>query len=492
MIPSIAGLIVSASLALGGYFLGAPLIIGLFASMPFGSTAFATLTALGGSSPLIYTLFALGIIVAVALRRNVLREVGIVFTRFPVTWIVLFLTIYTIVSAMIFPRLFEGQTTAFIPIDGVPTELPLSPTSGNITQTAYFTLGALTFLAFSIILLREENLKLVRRGFFTFVAVNATLGILDLGAKLAGAGDLLLPIRTASYALLTEVEHAGFWRIAGGFAEASAFGGTSLMCLAFTYVYWRMGKSRVAFHLTIVLLALLLLSTSSTAYGGLAILSIAPLMSLTRSALQNRFTSDDLLLLGLGICALAIGVTVFLYDERLFDPVVNLVETTIFDKPLSASGIERAYWNEKSLQAFLDTNAVGIGMGSSRSSSWIISVLSQLGLIGALAMTSLVFVILRGMGGQKPTAATAEIFVFAAAVRAAIAAQLLAGSLAGSGADPGMLFFIALSVILACRRFAATGRAGSAYSEVNPRSDGGRSRRGAEPVSPLPLRPHRP
>jgi hypothetical protein len=77
-------------------------------------------------------------------------------------------------------------------------------------------------------------------------------------------------------------------------------------------------------------------------------------------------------------------------------------------------------------------------------------------------------------------------------VRAAIAAQLLAGSLAGSGADPGMLFFIALSVILACRRFAATGRAGSAYSEVNPRSDGGRSRRGAEPVSPLPLRPHRP
>jgi hypothetical protein len=189
---------------------------------------------------------------------------------------------------------------------------------------------------------------------------------------------------------------------------------------------------------------------------------------------------------------LAIGVTVFLYNERLFDPIVDLVETTILDKPLSESGIERAYWNERSLQAFLDTNAVGIGMGSSRSSSWIVSVLSQLGLVGALAMLSLVFVILRGMGRQRPTAETAEIFVFAAAVRAAIAAQLLAGSVAGSGADPGMLFFITLSVILACRRFAEGGRAGSAYSEAYPRSDGVRLRRGAAPVGHLPLRPHRP
>jgi hypothetical protein len=458
MIPSIEGLGVAALLLLIGYWLGAPLIIGLFASLPFGSTAFATLTALGGSSPLIYTLFSVGIIAAVALRKRVLRDLGIVFTRFPAAWIVLVLMIYVVVSAVMFPRLFEGRTTAFVPVEGVITELPLSATGGNITQTAYFILGCLTFFAFSILLLREENLKVVERGFFAFIIVNASLGVIDLLAKLGGAGDVLLPIRTASYALLTEVEQAGFWRIAGGFSEASGFGGTSLVCLAFSYAYWRATGARFAFALTIILLLLVLLSTSSTAYGGLAILCLAPLASITRSALRNRFTSDDLLIIALGTVALAATVTIFLLNERLFDPVIDLVQTTILDKPNSESGIERAYWNERSLQAFVDTSGLGIGMGSSRSSSWMISVLSQLGIVGTLAMLSLVLIILRSMSGLVPTAETAEIFAFASSVRAAIFANVVAGALAGSGADPGTMFFIALGIMLACRSFAGGNR----------------------------------
>lgn len=452
MIPSIEGLIVAASLLLVGYLLGAPLIIGLFASLPFGSTAFATLTALGGSSPLIYTLFAAGLICIVALRRNVLRELGVVLTQFPAAWVVLLLAGYAVVSALIFPRLFAGQTTAFVVVEGAPTELPLAPTSGNITQSAYFALGSITFFAFSILLLHQGYLRFVRRGFFVFVITNAALGSIDLAAKLAGAGDVLLPIRTASYSLLTAVEQAGFWRIAGGFSEASAFGGTTLTCLAFTYVYWRHAKSSIAFALTIVLLILLLLSTSSTAYAGLAILSLAPFTTLTRSALRNRFTSDDLLLIVLGVCAMIMIAGIFLYNERLFDPIVELVQTTILDKASSGSAQERNYWNIRSLQSFLDSSGLGIGMGSSRSSSWIISVLSQLGTIGTLAIIFLLLVVFRGMGRQRRSLETAEIFVFAAAVRAAVIAQLIGICIAGSGADPGILFFIGLSTMLACRR----------------------------------------
>lgn len=463
MLPSIEGLGVTAILLLMGYWLGAPLIIGLFASLAFGSTAFATLTALGGSSPLIYTLFSLGIITAVVLRKNVLRDLGTIFMRLPAAWIVLALTIYVIVSAVMFPRLFEGQTTAFVPVEGVITELPLSATGGNITQTAYFTLGSLIFFAFSILLLHEENLRFVKRGFFAFIIVNASLGVIDLLAKLAGAGDILLPIRTASYALLTEVEQAGFWRITGGFAEASGFGGTSLICLAFSYAYWKATGARFAFVLTIILLLLVLLSTSSTAYGGLAILCLAPLASITRSALQNRFTSDDLMIIALGIVALAVSATIFVLNERLFDPVLDLVQTTILDKPYSESGVERAYWNAKSLQAFVDTNGLGIGMGSSRSSSWMISVLAQLGIVGTFAILALVLIVLRSMSGLVPTAETAEIFAFASSVRAAIVANVVAGALAGSGADPGTLFFVALSVTLACRQLVENNRAISRF-----------------------------
>jgi hypothetical protein len=41
-------------------------------------------------------------------------------------------------------------------------------------------------------------------------------------------------------------------------------------------------------------------------------------------------------------------------------------------------------------------------------------------------------------------------------LRAAVIAMLIALSLAGNGADPGIIFFIALGGILACRRHVRT------------------------------------
>lgn len=455
MIPSIEGLLVCVVLFFIGYLMGAPFIIGLLASLPFGSTAFATVTALGGSSPLIYTLFSIGIIIASLSKKDVLRRLGIVFTRFPFAWVVVVLTGYAIVSAILFPRLFAGQTSAFISIEGLVTELPLYPNSGNITQTAYFTLGALLFIALSMILLQPENLRHVRRGFFAFATANAALGILDLAGKLSGAGDILRPIRTASYSLLTEVEQAGFWRIAGGFSEASGFAAMSLICLAFSYAYWRATKSRFVFWLMVVLLLLALLSTSTTAYAGLAILSLAPMAALAKAVLQNRFRKDDLILMVLGSVSLVMVGLIYLYSERIFDPITELVQTTIFDKSSSASGKERAYWNEKSLQSFFDTSGLGVGMGSSRSSSWIISVLSQLGVVGTLAILTLIVVMIRGIRGITPTPETQEHFALVAGVRAAAVALLVSGSISGTSADPGVLFFIALATILAARNACA-------------------------------------
>lgn len=251
--------------------------------------------------------------------------------------------------------------------------------------------------------------------------------------------------------MLTEVEQAGFWRITGGFSEASTFAATSLTCLAFSYAYWRAAKSRFAFALMIVLLLLTLLSTSSTAYAGLAILCLAPLISLAKAFLQNRFRQDDLILMAIGSASLVIVGVISLYNERVFDPITELVQTTIFDKPLSASGKERAYWNQKSLQSFSDTSGLGIGMGSSRSSSWIISVISQLGAVGTAAMLTLIAVVLRGMRGITPVPEMAEHFALVEGARAAALALVVAGSISGSSADPGVLFFMALATILAAR-----------------------------------------
>jgi hypothetical protein len=207
MEPSVSGFLVLAGLLLLGHRLGAPIVIALFASLPLGSTAIVTLGALGGSSPLIYTALVVLLLASASLRRGFLDDLVTVFATYRTAWILGALILYSIFSAIVFPRLFAGQTIVFVasPDTGVQ-ELPLAPVSGNITQTGYFVLGALAFFAFTMLLERKDQFEAVRRGFFAWVVVHACLGVLDLLGKVSGIGDILSPIRTANYTYLVEVE----------------------------------------------------------------------------------------------------------------------------------------------------------------------------------------------------------------------------------------------------------------------------------------------
>jgi hypothetical protein len=452
------GLGVWAALLVCGYFAGAPLIIGFFASLPFGATAFAALPSLGGSSPLIYVLFALAIIAAVALRRSVLADLGRAFAVYPAAWLVCALALYAAVSSYIFPRLFAERTIAFVPVEGVVTEVQLGPTGGNITQTAYFLLGALLFLALIVSLERREVLGKMARGFFAFVIVHVLLGFVDFAGKLAGAGDVLEPIRTASYALLTETEQSGFWRIVGGCPEASSFAAFGMAALAFAYTWWREAGSWLALLLTVSMLVLLILSTSSTAYVGVTALSLLALVAIGRSALNDRLKPQDITLATGVSVLLAAMFGAFLYDPRLFAPFTEMIDTMVFDKAVSSSGQERAYWNMRSLQSFLDTYGMGVGMGSSRSSSWAVSILAQLGLAGGLMVAALLALLVRGMGRLRPMPGEVPLFALCSGARACAIGYLLAGSIAGGTADPGVLFFASLATVLACRRHALASR----------------------------------
>jgi hypothetical protein len=276
------------------------------------------------------------------------------------------------------------------------------------------------------------------------------MGLVDFIGKSAGAGDLLAPIRTANYAILAEAVEAGFARITGPYSEASAFGAASLACLAFCYTYWRKTKSRLAQWLAGILLFLVVLSTSSTAYVGLAVLCIPVAFSTSVSVVKGRVEREEMLIAALMmICGVAI-MGISLYDAGILEPFVSLIDSTVINKANSASGQERAYWNLKSLQAFLDTGGLGIGFGSSRASSWPIAVLSQLGFFGSLMMAILLSVLVRGMG-QLREWVDPQTDAVATSVRNAALGSLIAGSLAGGSADPGILFFVALAVVSATR-----------------------------------------
>jgi len=450
---SIAGAAVFAALIILMRVLKAPLIVGLLASLAFGATALVSLSAIGGSSPLIYAFFQLSFIVAVMLKRNVWRDLSTVLTRSPHAGLMLFFILYVVIGAIFLPRLFAGQTSAFVPTrtDGRVIEMPLTSVSGNITQTFYFLLNSLTFFAFSVFLLDKRNLRYVRQGFVVWMCLHISLGFIDLSGKIVGLGDILAPIRSATYAMLTSVSEGSFWRIAGGYAEASSFGAATLVLLAFSFSYWRRTRDQMALVLSGALLILLLLSTSSTAYVGAAIVAMPLLLSILRSSLSGHVSKPDLTLLILGLSGLLVMLAVFLYQEELFDPIWQLIDTMIINKASSASAQERAYWNLRSIQSFYDTFGLGIGIGSSRASSWVVAVISQLGLVGAVMYAMFVAEILHKRDLAQRTDLSLDERATVASLRAASLAVLITATISGGGADPGIIFNLALAAMLSLR-----------------------------------------
>ncbi len=95
----------------------------------------------------------------------------------------------------------------------------------------------------------------------------------------------------------------------------------------------------------------------------------------------------------------------------------------------------------------VDTRALGIGMGSSRTSSWLVASLAQFGFLGFGLLLVLVGILLRGLGGVDPRSISERDYCVTRAARAAALTSLIGASVASASADPGLLFFISLAIL---------------------------------------------
>lgn len=451
-------------LLLGGALFRAPLTIALFAAMPFGATAAAALTALGGASLMLFTPLT-GLLIAYAmLRKTAVADLRTVFSDHWAPAVITLLAVYVVAGAIILPRLFAGETTVFVPGLDKILEVPLMPVSGNINQSGYFIADALAFFAFSVLLLRTSYFSVLKMAFFAFGAVHASLCLIDLAGKLAGAGDVLSFLRTSGYSMLTEVQAEGFWRIVGAYPEASICAAASATAFAFTFSYWRMTGSRPAFALMSVLGLLLVLSTSTTGYVVLAALIVAYMFGVLGRTASHRLESRDLLVLTIAFLGVVAMLAMVLANDSALDSFTRLLEGSIVEKASSSSAAERFYWNYKSLMAFVDTGGLGVGLGSSRASSWMIAVLSQLGAFGAIALGMLTWQLLKPAVPQNPPHELIEIAATCQGIRSAAFASLVAMLISGGNADPGLLFFMSLAALIAGRRLFKSREAAVGYS----------------------------
>ncbi|PXW50972.1 hypothetical protein [Methylobacterium sp. B4] len=377
---------------------------------------------------------------------------------------------YALFGALVLPRVFSGMIEV-VPVSAFRfgTDI-LKPGAGNITQSGYMALSYAATLAFTVIGQTEAMRAHYRRALLSAACALVATGLVDLITFSLNLGAVLEPFRTATYALLTDVEAEGAKRVVGLMPEASSYGTACVgmaAALVFTQPLYRAGNEQVLVMVAIGGLVLMtMLSTSSTAYVGLAVFGLVYGLDLLVRMLDAGNPRRDQIGLEVGLIVLVVFAifATFVIQPALFDPIVAMVDKMVFQKSSSASYVERSLWNRVGWHAFLDSGGLGVGLGSIRVSNWVISILGSTGLFGALMM----FGFIAQQLVAAPRNATRDAVVFATVTKLALVPVLVMYQLAGTIPDIGIAASAALGMIAAAHTPRPAGRAISRPPPAGP------------------------
>lgn len=424
----------------------------VFLSTILGASAAAILTFMGGAT--LQPALLLLMFVLLRLLSNPYRLAGgLSGLSFPSPGFWLLLTVlYSIAGSVLLPRLFAGATNVYAIArvnDGARIALvPLAPSSGNITQNLYFTADLFAYIAFYACSkeLGRRGLEVLCKAAIVYAFANAAFGVLDVATYLTGTTELLSFMRNAGYTMLVEVELAGFKRVVGSFTEASSYGATSVFILAFTGKLWLEGvftrRAGIAAGLS---LAATIASTSTTAYAGLAVvLFIEYLSCLFQIVILRQYTKTAGLFVLFGPIVFIFVIMAAALNESVWSAIQNIFQLAFTEKMSSDSGIERSAWNYQAIQNFFETNGLGVGVGSTRASSWPMAVLASLGVIASatyfIFVASVIF---------RPLCEDLELKSCQKAARSGCISQLILLSIGSPFVDLGLFFFMCAGLSMA-------------------------------------------
>lgn len=295
-----------------------------------------------------------------------------------------------VLGAIFVPRLLAGDIT-ILTVDrtgnhpGQPVFMPLHPVSGNLTQSGYAIGGVLAFVSMRTLLERPGRMERFRDAVLLLASLNCLAALINLAEFHLGFPRVLDYVRNA-YALFDAYEGAGgLMRVHGTFSETSGFSGFTVPLFAFTFSLWMNGVRSVYSGVVWILsLTFLLLSTSTTAYVGLALYAATLIFVLTyRGYIRGVVPRIGLLVAGSLLTMVFVG-SFFVFETSFATWLEEYFSVTVFSKLDSISGVERSSWNRQAWLNFIETYGLGVGLGSARASSLLFVLASNLGLLGTL------------------------------------------------------------------------------------------------------------
>jgi hypothetical protein len=129
-----------------------------------------------------------------------------------------------------------------------------------------------------------------------------------------------------------------------------------------------------------------IISTSATFVVASVVLAIIAAVTFTIGFLSRRTAVSAIV--GVVACVMVVAAL------WLIPVIAEFVQSTVDQKVSSSSFDERGFANDLAYKAFLDTYGFGVGLGSSRASSFLPGLLSTTGLLGALLFAAAVVILI--------------------------------------------------------------------------------------------------
>ena len=290
----------------------------------------------------------------------------------PQLWLWAF-TIIGVLGAILLPRVFNGVAHAMLSRGALNAATMTDVTFGltNIIQAFYLVLNlALFSVAAALVAALPDGLRSALRGVAAGLMCACLLGLYQLVAHYAGLPWPTEIINSNLGVGQFPNQMAGdIKRITATFWEPSLLGYSFVGCLGIFLLGGRHTR------LGMLALGVLLLSTSSLGYFGLAALVAAWLCT------DRLATAGTKWRVALGFAAVC---TAFVITDQLMTGG-ELLADLVLNKAESSSGIGRSTANHLALQTFFESGGLGVGIGTTRASSFAATLLATTGLPGFIA-----------------------------------------------------------------------------------------------------------
>jgi hypothetical protein len=287
----------------------------------------------------------------------------------PHAWLWAF-TIIGVLGALLLPRVFAGVAHAMLTRGSINAAamVPVAPGGTNVIQAFYLVLNlALFSFAATLVAARREALHHALQGVAAGLAFACALGLYQVAAHYLGLPWPAEVINSnAGVGQFPEQMAGSLKRITATFWEPSLLGYSFVGCLG---IFLLGGRNP---RLGLLALCVLMLSTSSLGYFGLAALTMVWFFTDRDASARTKGRAAVALLLVCGAFVVA--------DQLLLDGVV--LEDLVLEKADSSSGVGRGTADRLAIETFLESGGLGVGVGSARASSFAATLLATTGLPG--------------------------------------------------------------------------------------------------------------